>query len=111
MQSFAVLALVVASSTSALAAKHQLYTGFFAGSTVVALEFDDVTSSLAIINNISTTYTSGQKWIALDVSVFRAMILRMILITYLVPSSESICSHGRRLSIIQHQQLHSRSHL
>lgn len=51
---------------SALADTHYLYSGFFSGSTIVAVEFDSDTNSLSVVNNI-TADISGSKWILLDV--------------------------------------------
>jgi hypothetical protein len=45
---------------------HYFFSGFFAGSTIIGVEFDDGTSSLSIVNNITTSAT-GSKWIAIDV--------------------------------------------
>lgn len=46
---------------------YNLYAGFFSGTNLVRLEFDDSTSTLSLAENITAPYTSGQKWIALDV--------------------------------------------
>lgn len=46
---------------------YNMYAGFFSGSTLVRLKFDDATSTLTLAENITAPYTSGQKWIALDV--------------------------------------------
>ena len=66
-------------STFALAAfaapvfaeSHYLFSGFFSGSTIVGLVFDDATSSLSFVNNITTLASSGSKWITLDVSLIK----------------------------------------
>jgi hypothetical protein len=69
MRLFCFLSLVALASP-VLSATHYLYSGFFSGSTIVGIEFDDVASTLTIKNNITTQAeaTSGSKWIALDVS-------------------------------------------
>lgn len=53
---------------SALADTHYAYSGFFSGSVVVGLEFDDVANTLAVAQNFTVPSSNGQKWIALDVS-------------------------------------------
>lgn len=67
MRSFTLLTLAVA-AVPALADTHYFYSGFFSGSTIVGVEFDDETSSLTLVNNITTDASSGSKWIHLDVS-------------------------------------------
>jgi carboxy-cis,cis-muconate cyclase len=57
---------LAASVAPAFADTHYLFSGFFSGTTVVGLEFDDATSALTVVNNITTTAT-GSKWIALGV--------------------------------------------
>lgn len=60
--------LVTAIFSGLVAAEtYNMYAGFFSGSTLVRLEFDDATSTLTLAENITAPYTSGQKWIALDV--------------------------------------------
>jgi carboxy-cis,cis-muconate cyclase len=66
MRSLSLLSLA-ASATPILADTHYFFSGFFAGSTIVGVEFDDATSSLTLVNNITTDASSGSKWIALDV--------------------------------------------
>lgn len=58
---------LAAFAARALADTHTLYAGFFAGTTLVRLEFDDSTNALTLVENITAPNTSGQKWIALDV--------------------------------------------
>ena len=55
----------------ALCDKHYFFSGFFAGSTIIGVEFDDVAESLTLVNNITTDASDGSKWIALDVCTFR----------------------------------------
>ncbi|KAG8162897.1 hypothetical protein KVR01_007375 [Diaporthe batatas] len=50
----------------ALAASHTLFAGFFTGTNLVRLEFDDSTNALTLVENITAPGTSSQKWIALD---------------------------------------------
>ncbi|KAF2678623.1 3-carboxy-cis,cis-mucoante lactonizing enzyme [Lentithecium fluviatile CBS 122367] len=45
---------------------HYFFSGFFSGSTIVGVEFDDATDTLSLKQNISTNASSGSKWIALD---------------------------------------------
>jgi hypothetical protein len=45
---------------------HHLFSGFFSGSTIAGIEFDDLSSSLTLVKNISSE-ASGSKWITLDV--------------------------------------------
>ncbi|KAJ0359480.1 hypothetical protein COL154_008264 [Colletotrichum chrysophilum] len=65
MRSFTLLTLAAA-AVPALADTHYFYSGFFSGSTIVGVEFDDETSSLTLVNNITTDASSGSKWIHLD---------------------------------------------
>lgn len=60
----------LALATLALGEPHYFFSGFFAGSTIVGIEFDDATSDLSLVNNITTQATSGSKWIAIDVGAF-----------------------------------------
>lgn len=53
----------------ALGEFHYFFSGFFAGSTIVGVEFDDVSLALSLVNNVTTQATSGSKWIAIDVGV------------------------------------------
>lgn len=61
---------LAAFAARALADSHTLYAGFFAGTTLVRLEFDDSTNALTLVENITAPNTSGQKWIALDVRLW-----------------------------------------
>lgn len=67
MRSLSLLSLAT-SVSPALADTHYFFSGFFAGSTIVGVVFDDSASSLTIVNNITTDASSGSKWISLDVS-------------------------------------------
>ncbi|KAF2117231.1 Lactonase, 7-bladed beta-propeller-domain-containing protein [Lophiotrema nucula] len=58
--------VVAAGLGTALCDKHYMFSGFFSGSTIAGLEFDDNSLSLSVVNNISTQADSGSKWIALD---------------------------------------------
>ncbi|RSL55216.1 hypothetical protein CEP54_009483 [Fusarium duplospermum] len=49
----------------AFAETHHLFSGFFSGSTIAGIEFDDNSSSLSLVKNISSE-ASGSKWITLD---------------------------------------------
>lgn len=51
----------------ATADTHYLFSGFFDGTSIVAIEFDDVKSSLNLVNNI-TINADSSKWISIDVS-------------------------------------------
>ncbi|KAF4967940.1 hypothetical protein FSARC_4593 [Fusarium sarcochroum] len=53
-------------AVSALADVHHLFSGFFSGSTIAGIEFDDEALSLTLVKNISSTSDDGSKWIALD---------------------------------------------
>ncbi|TDZ99676.1 Carboxy-cis,cis-muconate cyclase [Colletotrichum sidae] len=57
---------MAAAAVPAVADSHYLFSGFFSGNTIVGVEFDDATSSLTLVNNITTNASSGSKWIALD---------------------------------------------
>lgn len=48
---------------------HYFYSGFFSGSSIVGVEFDDSVSTLTLTQNITikATATGGSKWIAIDV--------------------------------------------
>jgi carboxy-cis,cis-muconate cyclase len=69
------LLLSAALAVPALADTHYFFSGFFSGSTVVGAEFDDVASTLTLVNNISTSASSGSKWIAIDVSASKSLQL------------------------------------
>ncbi|KAH6661164.1 Lactonase, 7-bladed beta-propeller-domain-containing protein [Truncatella angustata] len=58
--------LLAAGAVPALADTHHLFAGFFSGSTIVGVEFDDAASTLTLVNNITTSATSGAKWVSLD---------------------------------------------
>ncbi|KJK61777.1 Lactonase 7-bladed beta-propeller [Aspergillus parasiticus SU-1] len=60
------LALLAISTKHVLGAKHHLYSGFFSGSQLYRIQFDDETSALTVINNITTNISDGSKWIAID---------------------------------------------
>ncbi|KAE8420814.1 hypothetical protein BDV36DRAFT_306303 [Aspergillus pseudocaelatus] len=60
------LALLAISTKPVLGNKHQLYSGFFSGSQLYGIQFDDETSTLIVINNITTNSSNGSKWIAID---------------------------------------------
>lgn len=60
---------LAAGAVPALADTHYFYIGFFSGSAILGVEFDDVASSLTVVNNISTEAVSGQRWLAFDVGV------------------------------------------
>ncbi|KAG7406451.1 Carboxy-cis,cis-muconate cyclase [Fusarium oxysporum f. sp. rapae] len=53
-------------AASAVAEVHYLFSGFFAGSTIAGIEFDDEALSLTLVKNISSASDDGSKWIALD---------------------------------------------
>lgn len=59
----------------AAAETHSMYAGFFGGTNLVRLEFDDATDTLSLAENISAPYTTGQKWIALNVGQSIIIIL------------------------------------
>ncbi|OBR12712.1 Carboxy-cis,cis-muconate cyclase [Colletotrichum higginsianum IMI 349063] len=65
MRLFQLLSLAAAAAP-ALADTHYFFSGFFSGSTIVGVEFDDQTHSLTLKNNITTDASAGSKWIALD---------------------------------------------
>lgn len=50
----------------AAAETHYLFSGFFNGTRIAALEFDDAKSSLDLVNNI-TINANSSKWISIDV--------------------------------------------
>lgn len=58
---------LAAFAACALADSHTLFAGFFSGTNLVRLEFDDSTNALTLVENITAPNTSGQKWIAIDV--------------------------------------------
>ncbi len=59
--------LFAAGVTPAFADTHYFFSGFFAGTAVVGVEFDEVASTLTLANNITTSASGGSKWIAIDV--------------------------------------------
>ncbi|GKT47488.1 carboxy-cis,cis-muconate cyclase [Colletotrichum spaethianum] len=66
MRSFQLLSLAAAAAAPALADTHYFFSGFFSGSNIVGVEFNDQTQSLTLKKNITTDASSGSKWIALD---------------------------------------------
>ncbi|KAE8152369.1 hypothetical protein BDV25DRAFT_170509 [Aspergillus avenaceus] len=52
----------------ALATKHNLFSGFFSGSQLYGLQFDDEAATLSLTKNITTSISAsdGSKWIAID---------------------------------------------
>lgn len=63
----------------AFAETHHLFSGFFSGSTIAGIEFDDISSSLTLVKNISSE-ASGSKWITLDVRHYNFFIDSDILV-------------------------------
>ncbi|KAL1597874.1 hypothetical protein SLS60_008361 [Paraconiothyrium brasiliense] len=57
---------LLAAVPSVLGDKHYFFSGFFAGSTIAGIEFDDSANSLTLVNNISAQSTGGSKWISID---------------------------------------------
>ncbi|CCT75243.1 probable carboxy-cis,cis-muconate cyclase [Fusarium fujikuroi] len=53
-------------AVSAVAEVHHLFSGFFSGSRIAGIEFDDEALSLSLVKNISSASDDGSKWIALD---------------------------------------------
>ncbi|KAG4421100.1 hypothetical protein IFR04_005743 [Cadophora malorum] len=49
----------------AVGSVHHMFSGAFSGSTIYAIEFDDESNSLTLVNNI-TSNSSSSKWIAID---------------------------------------------
>lgn len=90
---------------------HNLYAGFFFGTNLVRLEFDDAASTLTIAENITTPYTSGQKWIALDVceaplpdsGVCKSKNNTDLRVRYIVQEGEPLRSHDQWLPELQHR--------
>lgn len=80
MRSFQLLSLAAAAAP-ALADSHYFFSGFFSGSTIVGVEFDDQTQSLTLKNNISTDASSGSKWIHIDVSYLGMRLPGLMLTT------------------------------
>ncbi|KAF2252018.1 3-carboxy-cis,cis-mucoante lactonizing enzyme [Trematosphaeria pertusa] len=56
----------IAFATSVFAETHYFFSGFFAGKTIVGVEFDDTVESLRLAQNITTQVSDGSKWIAID---------------------------------------------
>ncbi|KAJ4352405.1 uncharacterized protein N0V89_007753 [Didymosphaeria variabile] len=65
MRSLSSLSLLAA-VPSVLGDKHYFFSGFFAGSTIAGIEFDDSANSLTLVNNITAQSSDGSKWIAID---------------------------------------------
>lgn len=59
--------LFAAGVTPVLCDTHYFFSGFFSGTAIVGVEFDEAASTLTLANNITTSATSGSKWIAIDV--------------------------------------------
>ncbi|KAF2029954.1 3-carboxy-cis,cis-mucoante lactonizing enzyme [Setomelanomma holmii] len=66
MPRLSTLSLAAALASPIIADSHYFNSGFFSGSTIVGVEFDDTTNALTLKQNISTKASSGSKWIALD---------------------------------------------
>ncbi|BAE55422.1 unnamed protein product [Aspergillus oryzae RIB40] len=66
MYSSLLLTLLATSTKHVLGEKHHLYSGFFSGSQLYGIQFDDETSTLTVVNNITTNSSDGSKWIAID---------------------------------------------
>lgn len=99
---------LAAFAARALADTHTLYAGFFAGTTLVRLEFDDSTNALTLVENITAPNTSGQKWIALDVCLYSWLVhlARPNLqanARRLVTEAEPIRSHDRLFPGVHHR--------
>lgn len=96
---------LAAFAARALADTHTLYAGFFAGTTLVRLEFDDSTNDLTLVENITAPNTSGQKWIALDVCPAIVSLLQNLNadIRYVVKEAEPVCGHDRLLPGVHHR--------
>lgn len=62
----------------AAAETHYLFSGFFNGTSIAALEFDDAKSSLDLVKNI-TINANSSKWISIDVILFYATFACIIL--------------------------------
>ena len=68
MPSVSTLALAaLAASSPALADSHYMFSGYFSTGNIVALEFDDVASTLTLAYNYTLPNSAGSKWISLDV--------------------------------------------
>lgn len=97
---------LAAFAARALADTHTLYAGFFAGTTLVRLEFDDSTNALTLVENITAPNTSGQKWIALDVysNILSPCCKKPNAdIRYVVKEAEPVCGHDRLLPGVHHR--------
>lgn len=67
MHSSLVILCVAALCELAVATSHHLFSGVFDGSSIYSLTFDDTTSNLSLLHNISTNSSGGSsKWIAID---------------------------------------------
>ncbi|KAF2177129.1 3-carboxy-cis,cis-mucoante lactonizing enzyme [Zopfia rhizophila CBS 207.26] len=53
-------------AASVLGDTHYFFSGFFAGTTIVGIQFDDATSTLSLVQNIIMQASEGSKWIAID---------------------------------------------
>ena len=47
--------------------KYDFFSGFFSGTTIAKVQFDDSQNTLTMVNNITIPTSGGSKWIAIDV--------------------------------------------
>lgn len=66
MHSFTSMLVLGALTSQAFGTVHHLFWGVFSGADIYAIEFDDETNALTLVNNVTTNATSS-KWIAIDV--------------------------------------------
>ncbi|KAH8684513.1 Lactonase, 7-bladed beta-propeller-domain-containing protein [Tricladium varicosporioides] len=65
MRSFSQNLILSTLASQALCTVHHMFSGVFSGTNIYAIEFDDVTNSLTLVNNI-TSNGSTSKWVAID---------------------------------------------
>ncbi|OAG09778.1 3-carboxy-cis,cis-mucoante lactonizing enzyme [Paraphaeosphaeria sporulosa] len=58
--------LLFAAVPTVLGDKHYFFSGFFSGSLIAGVEFDDATNNMTLVNNITIQSSTGSKWIAID---------------------------------------------
>lgn len=91
-------------AVSAVAEVHYLYSGFFSGSTIAGIEFDDEALSLSLVKNITSASDDGSKSIALDVSITQILYLCQNLSETLGSQKELICWYYWVLPKLQDKQ-------
>ncbi|KAL5385780.1 hypothetical protein DPSP01_004561 [Paraphaeosphaeria sporulosa] len=102
--------LLFAAVPTVLGDKHYFFSGFFSGSLIAGVEFDDATNNMTLVNNITIQSSTGSKWIAIDVWDRLEPIAWKIL-TVLGTQAKLICLGNRTVpELLHHSQPQPRIH-